>query len=251
MNKASFIGLFLGLAAILGGNLIEGGRINSIVQGSAALIVFGGTAGATFLSFSIKDITLAARMLRHVFYENRQLPRVHAVINDLVDLATKARRKGILSLDHEITDISYIFFRRALRLAIDGVDPQVLQNTLEQENRTFEEERGRAARVFESAGGFAPTIGIIGAILGLIHVMENLSDPTRLGSGIAVAFVATVYGVASANLLFLPIAKKMFHGIKHEVFLREIIIEGVMGIQAGKNPYYLKEHLGSFLAEKN
>lgn len=250
MNKASVIGLFLGLAAILGGNLIEGGRLNSIVQGSAALIVFGGTAGATFLSFSIKDITLAARMLRHVFYENRQLPQVHTIINDLVDLATRARRKGILSLDQEISDISYQFFRRALRLAVDGVDPQVLQNTLEQENRTFEEERGRAARVFESAGGFAPTIGIIGAILGLIHVMENLSDPTRLGSGIAVAFVATVYGVASANLLFLPIAKKMFHSIKHEVFLREIIIEGVMGIQAGKNPYYLKEHLGSFLAER-
>jgi chemotaxis protein MotA len=248
MNKASIIGIFLGIAAILGGNLIEGGRIHSIVQGSAALIVFGGTIGATFLSFSLKDIKLSAQMLKNVFVDESLLPDDHSIIRDMVDYASRARQKGILSLDGEMNNIRYSFFRRALRLVIDGIDPKVLLSTLEQENRTFEEQRGRAAKVFEAAGGYAPTIGIIGAVLGLIHVMENLSDPTRLGSGIAVAFVATVYGVASANLLFLPIAKKMLNNIKHEIFLREMIIDGVLGIQAGRSPYYLREHLSSYLS---
>lgn len=250
MNKASVLGILFGISAILVGNVIEGGKINSIVQGSAALIVFGGTFGATFLSFSTRDIALAAQLLKEVFYDNRLLPQEHSIISDMVNFSTKARKNGILSIDNEARVLRYGFFRRGLRLVIDGVDPKVIQNTLEQANRTFEEERSRAAKVFEAAGGFAPTIGIIGAVLGLIHVMENLSDPTKLGSGIAVAFVATVYGVASANLIFLPIAKKMINNMKQEIFLREMIIEGVLGIQAGKNPYYLKEHLGSFLSTR-
>lgn len=247
MNKASFIGIILGVSAVFGGNFLEGGRINSVVQGSAALIVFGGTAGATFLSFSMKDIFLSFQLLKKVFFADRQLPDDHSIIQNIVGFAAKARRKGMLSLDSDMKIIKYDFFRRALRLAIDGTDPVVLENTLEQENRTFEEQRGRASRVFEAAGGFAPTIGIIGAVLGLIHVMENLSDPARLGSGIAIAFVATVYGVASANLIFLPIAKKMINNMKHEIFIRDMIIEGVLGIQAGKNPFYLREYLSSFL----
>lgn len=250
MNKASVIGIFLGIAAILGGNLLEGGRLGSIVQGSAALIVFGGTIGATFLSFSLKDIMLSAQMFKGVFIEEKLLPDDHSIIRLMVDFAAKARQKGILSLDSEINNIGYGFFRRALRLVIDGIDPKVLLSSLEQDNRTFEEERGRAAKVFEAAGGYAPTIGIIGAVLGLIHVMENLSDPAKLGSGIAVAFVATVYGVASANLLFLPIAKKMMNNIKREIFLREMIIDGVLSIQAGRSPYYLREHLSSYLTRK-
>ena len=249
MNKASLIGIFLGITAILGGSVLEGGRISSLLQGPAALIVFGGTIGATFLSCSLKDIMMSVKLLKHVFYEGSMLPDDNLIIRDMLTFATNARQKGILSLDGEMKNIRYGFFRRALRLVIDGIDPKVLLNLLEQENRTFEEERGRAARVFEAAGGYAPTIGIIGAVLGLIHVMENLADPTKLGSGIAVAFVATVYGVASANLLFLPIAKKMINHIKHEIFLREMIIDGVLGIQAGKSPYYLKEHLSSFLSK--
>jgi chemotaxis protein MotA len=247
MNRASIIGIILGLAAIVGGSVLEGGKIDSIVQGSAALIVFGGTLGATFLSFSLQDIKLALQTGKEVFYINGSLPESHNMIGDMVNLATKARKDGILSLDKDMNNINYHFFRRAVRLVIDGLDPKLLQITLEQEIRTFEEERGRAAKVFESAGGFAPTIGIIGAVLGLIHVMENLSNPTMLGSGIAVAFVATVYGVASANLVLLPIAKKMINNMEHEVFLREMIIEGVLGIQSGRSPFYLKEHLSSFL----
>ena len=249
MNKASIIGIFLGISAIIGGNLIEGGRINSIVQGSAALIVFGGTLGATFLSFSTNDLLLATRLLKNVFIEERHVPETYRIINNLVEYAIEARRNGILSLEKRLNEIDYTFMRKALRMIIDGIDPEIIRSTLEQEISTFQNERIRAAKVFEAAGGFAPTIGIIGAVLGLIHVMENLSDPSRLGTGIAVAFVATVYGVASANLIFLPIAKKMVNTAKREVVLREIITEGIIAIQAGRNPYYLREHLNSFLAE--
>jgi len=251
MNKASILGILIGILAILGGNALEGGSAGSILQGSAALIVFGGTLGATILSFSGKDIMLAGKMLKSVFFENKMLPDETSIISDMVRYASKARKNGILSLDKEISRLEYGFFRRAIRLAIDGIDPKSIYSTLDQENRTFEEESGRAAKVFEAAGGYAPTIGIIGAVLGLIHVMENLSDPTKLGSGIAVAFVATVYGVASANLILLPMAKKMMNNIKDEIFLREIIVEGVASIQAGKSPFYLKEHLKSFASGKH
>ncbi|MBI5741864.1 MAG: flagellar motor protein [Nitrospirae bacterium] len=250
MNKASVIGLLLGITAILGGNVIEGGRVGSIVQGPAALIVFGGTLGATFLSFSIKDIARAASSLRRVFMEDSLLPEAHLIIRDAVELATKARTSGMLSLERELQNVKYSFFRRAVRLVIDGADPRLLRKTLEQEMSSLETEQGAAAKVFESAGGYAPTIGIIGAVLGLIHVMENLGNPADLGSGIAVAFVATVYGVGSANLIFLPIAKKIMNNLRHEIYLREIIIEGALGIQSGKNPFYLREYLNAFILKK-
>lgn len=247
MNKASIIGIILGIAAIIGGNILEGGRLSSIVQGSAALIVFGGTLGATFLSFSLKDIKMAGHMLRHVFINERHLPDHYSLITDMVNFSAISRQQGILSIEAEMKNITYGYFRRALRLVIDGIDSTVLCDALEQENRTFEYERGKAAKVFETAGGYAPTIGIIGAVLGLIHVMENLSDPAELGSGIAVAFVATIYGVASANLVFLPIAKKIMNNIRNEIFLREMIIDGVLAIQAGRSPYHVREHLSSFI----
>lgn len=250
MNRASLIGLFLGITAILGGNFIEGGRMNSVVQGSAALIVFGGTLGATFLSFSLKDMSYAARALRHVFVNDELLPKDFILINEIINLLGKVRRNGLISIEGEIKNIRYAFLRRALKLTIDGTEPKLLRRTLEQETVSLESEKSRAAKVFESAGGFAPTIGIIGAVLGLIHVMENLGNPSQLGSGIAVAFVATVYGVGSANLFFLPIAKKIMNNLKYEVYMREIITEGVLGIQAGRNPYYMKEYLNSFIMKK-
>lgn len=250
MNRASIIGLILGIAAIVVGNGIEGGRINSIVQGSAALIVFGGTFGATFLSFSLRDIVCAAHSLKQVFFNDKSLPEDNLIISDTLELANKARRSGVLSLENELQNIRYAFFRRAIQLVIDGIDPKLLRKTLEQEADSLEEEQARAAKVFESAGGFAPTIGIIGAVLGLIHVMENLNNPSDLGSGIAIAFVATVYGVGSANLLFLPIAKKIMNSLRQEVYVREIIIEGVLGVQSGKNPFYLREYLNSFILKK-
>ena len=248
MDRASFIGLLLGLGAVVGGNMLEGGKIDSIIQPTAALIVFGGTAGATFLSFPFRDIMKALSALQRIFFDRP--PMADVLIADIVRYSHGARKNGFVSLEAEIRQQEDPFFRQTLRLALDGMLPKVLRETMEQEALTYEEESRRIAKVFETAGGFAPTIGIIGAVLGLIHVMENLSDPSKLGAGIAVAFVATIYGVGSANLVFLPMARKLLNRMNQELRLREMMIEGVVGIQSGINPHYLEERLWAFVEEK-
>jgi chemotaxis protein MotA len=247
MERASIIGLILGIAAIVGGNLLEGGRIESILQPTAALIVFGGTAGATFLSFPFRDILKAIGSLRTIVWVNRSDPE--KIITDIIRLSTIARRGGFIALEAEISRLDDPFLKKALKLAVDGMLPKLLIETMEQDSITFEEERRRIAKVFETAGGFAPTIGILGAVLGLIHVMENLSDPAKLGAGIAVAFVATIYGVGSANLVLLPISRKLVNQLNRELAVRAMILEGVVGIQSGLNPHYLEEKLKVFVEE--
>ncbi|MBI5575351.1 MAG: flagellar motor protein [Deltaproteobacteria bacterium] len=245
MDRSSVIGILLGVAAIVGGNLIEGGAPGSIVEGTAAAIVLGGTAGATLLSFPLSDVRRAVASLRIVF---RSAPSddPDALIRRIVAFSEIGRRQGLMTLEKEVQTVQDDFFRRALRLSIDGMSPKMLRETMERENATYEGEMRRVAKVYETAGGFAPTIGILGAVLGLIHVMENLSDPSKLGAGIAVAFVATIYGVGSANLILLPLSKKLNHRINDELWLREMILEGVSGIQSGVNPYYLGEKLKAF-----
>jgi len=248
MDRASLIGVFLSVAAIMGGNLLEGGKTQSIMQFTAALIVFGGTLGATLLSYPLSDAVKAVSSFRHVFFDTKSDPETY--IRDIIKLSVIARKNGLVALEPEVPKIRDSFLRKALKLAVDGMGPKMLKEAMEQENVTFEEEKKRIARVFETAGGFAPTIGIIGAVLGLIHVMENLSDPAKLGSGIAVAFVATIYGVASANLILLPISKKLNNAAHHELSLRDLMLEGVMGIQSGINPHYLEEKLRVFFLDR-
>lgn len=248
MSRSSIIGLLMGCVAIVGGNLMEGGRIESIIQPTAAVIVFGGTFGATLLSFPMKDILKAIAALREVF--GKEKIDFEEYIKEILRYSLITRKAGLVGLEQEIQRQENPFIRRALRLAVDGAPPEALRDILSQENITYSEEKKRIARVFETAGGFAPTIGIIGAVLGLIHVMENLADPSKLGAGIAVAFVATVYGVGSANLVLLPISKKIINNLNSILFLREMIIEGVIGIQQGINPYYLEQKLRAFIAEK-
>lgn len=245
MDRASIIGIALGIGAVIGGDMLEGGSVGSILQPTAAVIVFGGTLGAVLLSFSLRDVIKAAAALKTVFFESGRRPE--EVIDEIVRYASISRKSGFMAIESELPRAGDPFLRKALRLAVDGMSSKVLRETLEQELSTFEEEERRAAKVFETAGGFAPTIGIIGAVFGLIHVMENLSDPAKLGSGIAVAFVATVYGVGSANLLFLPIAKKIQNRLSQETAAKEMIIEGIWGIQSGVNPYYLGERLKAFV----
>jgi chemotaxis protein MotA len=247
MDRASVIGLSLGFVALVGGNLLEGGKVDSILQPTAALIVFGGTLGATLLSFPYRDIQSAILALRHVFFEKRTDAASETLIRDLIRYSHIARRSGFVALETEIPRLESAFLRRALTLSVDGMLPKMLVETMQQENATFEEENRRIAKVFETAGGFAPTIGIIGAVLGLIHIMENLSDPSKLGAGIAVAFVATIYGVGTANLVLLPIARKLVNRLNRELAFREMAIEGVVGIQAGINPHYLEAKLRAFL----
>ncbi|MBI4620046.1 MAG: flagellar motor protein [Desulfobacterales bacterium] len=245
MDRASVMGIIFGITAIVGGNLFEGGSLHSIMQLTAAVIVFGGTFGAVLLSFPLRDILKAISSLRDIFVDGKTNPETS--IKSIIQYSNIVRRNGLIALEPEISKINDSFLRKALRLAVDGMGPKILKEAMEQENITYEEERRRIARVFETAGGFAPTIGILGAVLGLIQVMENLSDPSKLGSGIAVAFVATIYGVGSANLILLPISKKLLNRLNHELSVREIVLEGVVGIQSGINPYYLEERLRVFI----
>ncbi len=248
MYRSSILGLLLGLGAIIGGNVFEGGEFSSILQLTAAVIVFGGTLGATLVSFPLSDVATAVSALREVFWGVKI--DHEADIKDIIRYSNVARRKGIIALETEIPKIEDYFLKKALGLAVDGIGLKILKETMEQENVTYEEERRRIAKVYETAGGFAPTIGIIGAVLGLIHVMENLSDPSKLGTGIAVAFVATVYGVGSANLILLPISKKLIYRLNAELYRREMILEGVIGILSGINPHYLGERLRVFIEAK-
>jgi chemotaxis protein MotA len=245
MDRASIIGIVLGISAIAGGSVIEGGKLNTILQPTAAIIVFGGTFGATLLSYSMKDIMRAVLSLKHVFRNEKK--DYERIINDLVRYCAIARRKGLIVLEQELDIIDNEFLRDALRLAINGMGTKILKETLEQSILTYRDEKKRIAKVFETAGGFAPTIGIIGAVMGLIHVMQNLAEPAKLGSGIAVAFVATIYGVGSANLILLPISKKLLNVLNDEIAHREMIIEGVIGITSGINPYQLEEKLRGFI----
>jgi chemotaxis protein MotA len=247
IDRGSVFGIILGVTAIVAANFIEGGTAESLFQLTAALIVFGGTFGATLLSFPLRDVVQAGASLKEVFFVEDI--DADAIISDILNCSYIARRSGMVALEAELENLSNPFLSRSLRLAIDGMNPKLLRETIEQENITYEENKKRIARVFETAGGFAPTIGIIGAVMGLIKVMENLSDPAKLGAGIAVAFVATIYGVGSANLIFLPISKRLLNKVHKELFIREMILEGVILIQSGINPHYIDEKLRSFLEE--
>lgn len=247
MDIAAFLGIILGIGAIVAGNIIEGGTTSHLVQAAAALIVFGGTFGATLLSFSMRDVFNAFKALGMVFGGRTHTPS--EIIEDIMGILVKARKMGLIALESEIKNIDNPFLRKGLTLVVDGMAPSMIKDILYQEVTTYEENMKNASKVFESAGGYAPTIGILGAVLGLIQVMRNVTDPSKIGSGIAVAFVATIYGVGSANLVFLPIAKKIMNRLKEEIFIRELIIEGVIGVESGMNPYFLKTRLNAFLSE--
>lgn len=247
LDKASLIGVSLALGGILAGLLLEGGNLSQILQPTAAMIVFGGTLGAVMLQFPLNIILLAFRQLGSVFVTPHRNPQ--AMILQLVQYAQKARREGIVSLDSELAQIEDPFLRKSLMLAVDGTEPQELRKMMELELDNQAEYEEQVPQVFESAGGFAPTIGIIGAVLGLIQVMQHLDKIDEVGKGIAVAFVATIYGVGSANLLYLPMAGKMKLRIRDQQIMREMTLEGVVSILEGMNPRVLETKLLGFLVE--
>jgi chemotaxis protein MotA len=245
LDLTSVAGIPVGIGLVLAGQVLEGGTLRSILQITAAVIVFGGTFGATLLSFSMKEVRHALRSLKHVFYEE-DVP-VEDTIATITRFAVKARKDGIMSLEDDVERLDDPFMRRGLSLAVDGTNPTTLRAMLEGESQSREDIDEAPARVYEAAGGYAPTIGILGAVLGLIHVMENLSDPTKLGAGIAVAFVATVYGVGSANLLFLPVASKLRGRAAQRRQRREVALEGILAIQEGQNPRLIEQKLRGLL----
>lgn len=248
MDKATLIGLVLGIGAILIGQALEGGHIGSIMQFTAAFIVLGGTFGAVFVSFPYDGVIGAFKDIKITLREPRHNP--YQLIAQLTGYANRARKEGILSLEKEIKNVEDPFLKKALTMAVDGIEPHAIREAMETEMGYLDEHGKMSAKVFKAAGGYAPTIGILGAVLGLIHVMENLNDPSKLGSGIAVAFVATVYGVGSANLLFLPLASKLELRHRHEMILKEMILEGVVAVSTGENPRLIEEKLKAFLTEK-
>lgn len=241
MDISTIIGIVASVGALLAGFLLEKGSLASLGQLSALLIVFGGTAGAVISSYPLKELRKISAWFRIAFtVQPFDLP------NDcehLTQFAEKARREGLLSLEQELADIDDSFIRQGMQLVIDGTDPETTKQILEADIDLKATRHHVGISVFEAAGGFAPTLGIIGTVMGLIQVLGNLSDPSALSSSIASAFTATLYGVASANLLWLPIANKLKFKDKQENARMEMILEGILSIQAGENPSILKEKL--------
>lgn len=245
IDFATVGGIALAMGAIIGGLLLEKGSILDIAQYTAAIIVFGGTAGAVMVSTPMKVLKGALRRLGSVFSEKEIDPV--AVIQELIDYAGKARKNGLVSLEPVVRQISNPFLKKGLNLAVDGTDLQELRRIMELEMTLAEHHAESEVKVFESAGGYAPTIGIIGAVMGLIQVMKNLANIDEVGHGIAVAFVATVYGVAAANIFFLPAANKIKSRVQHEGHMREMMLEGTIGIAEGLNPRLLESKLEAFV----
>ncbi len=244
MDWASVAGLALALAGILAGQLLEGGHIASLIQPAAAAVVVVGTCGAVLLQSGMPVFLRGVKMARWVFS-----PPVdnHSVASmDILAWSATARREGLLSLERVLPTVQDQFMATALRLMVDGMDPVKMREILDIEISSYERSERQAAKIWEAAGGYAPTIGILGAVLGLIHVMENLTDPGKLGSGIAVAFVATIYGVGLANLVFLPISNKLKTIIAREVARREMLAEVFSSIASGDNPRVVQERLTAY-----
>lgn len=243
----TWLGIILAVGGILLGQVLEGGHLAQLLQPTAALIVFGGTIGATLTSCTRKEFIKALRMGPQCFFGKSHNYR--PLIKELVTIANIARREGILALDKQLGQIQSPFLQHNLRHIIDGYDPNVLKEMMEEKMALDEEEKIEAANVFQAAGGFSPTMGIIGAVMGLIHVMSNLSDASKLGAGIAVAFVATIYGLVFANMFMLPMSNKLKKIAKQESLEHLLIYTALMGIQGGLNPRIVEEQMFNQLGE--
>lgn len=244
MDWGSLAGIVLAVGGILAGQKLEGGHLSSLVQPSAFVIVTVGTLGAVLLQSGLPVFLRGFALARNAF-----LPPADDfpdVLREMLTWSNTARREGLLALERFVATQKDPFLARGLRMVVDGADPEQMRDVLEQDIGAWEDSQRAAAKVWESAGGYAPTIGILGAVLGLIHVMENLSDPGRLGSGIAVAFVATIYGVGLANLVFLPVGNKLKSVIAREVFRREMLTDALVGIANGENPRLIEERMSLF-----
>jgi chemotaxis protein MotA len=244
LDLATAAGLVVSLGGILGGLLIEGGKIGDILQFTAAMIVLGGTAGAVLVSTPLKTLGGGLRRFHAVLFDSA--PSLTVEIEEVIGYAAKARKNGLVSLEDEALKVQDPFLRKALNLAVDGTDLQEIHKMLELEISLEEEQAEAEAKIFETAGGYAPTIGIIGAVMGLIQVMKNLANIDEVGHGIAVAFVATVYGVGSANLLFLPAASKIKARAHCETQRKELILEGISAIVEGLNPKLIRTKLEAY-----
>jgi chemotaxis protein MotA len=245
MDLATIIGFCLAWGAFFGSVIMEGGDLKAFINPSALVLVFGGTFGATMMSFPLSEIMALPTILKHAFKAGHESPA--EVIHKLVTFAERARREGLLALEAEARDITDEFLKKGVQLAVDGTDPELVRVIMQTDIAFLEERHNSGANLFLTMGGFAPTLGVIGTVAGLVHMLANLSDPSSMGPSIASAFIATLMGVSSANLVFLPIGK---HTSQHELLLKEIMMEGILAIQAGDNPRVVEEKLKAFLSPK-
>lgn len=250
MQTTTWLGLLVGIGGILFGNYIEGGHMGSLAQGAAALIVFLGTFGAVILASRKEDLSLAWVLFKKTI-STKQENDSEKTLNVIVDFARLARKETILSIEPQLPKVQDPFLRNALRAVVDGVEAKTIKEVFEKQITIEEEKLLAGAKVWTEAGGYAPTIGIIGAVLGLIHVMGNLTDTSKLGGGIAVAFVATVYGVGSANLIFLPMGQRIKKWVSEQIRYKEMILEGALSIQAALPPHLTELKLKSYLDKQD
>ncbi len=247
VDLATLVGLVVAFGGILGGLVLEGGRVADVTQITAAMIVIGGTAGAVMVTTPLPILIAAVKKSTRVLWDSTVRPE--PMIEQLLRYAKEARKGGLISLESELEKIPDPFLRKGLTLAVDGADLEDVRRILEAEIATTEQRGEAEAKVFEAAGGYSPTIGIIGAVLGLIQVMKHLEDIEKVGHGIAVAFVATVYGVALANLVLLPIGSKLKSRLQQLIQLRELTLEGLMSIAEGMNPNVMRSKLEAYANE--
>lgn len=244
------IGIGLGLIMVFIGILSNGGfgGITSFIQVSSFIIVFGGLASALLINFNLDDIKLSGKVVGEAFKKDEQDLKV--LIDMFVTLSEKARREGLLALEAELDEVEDPFIRKGVLLAVDGIEPEVINDIMMAEINAIEERHKKGRSIIEKAGEYSPAWGMIGTLIGLVLMLNNLSDPTTLGPNMAVALLTTFYGTLLANLVFLPMAAKLENKTEEEVFLKQIIIEGVIGVQSGQNPKILKEKLSAFLSTK-
>jgi len=245
MQLTTILGLIIGIGGVIVGNFLEGGSVSSFLQPAAALIVFGGTLGATMLSNRSEDLKMAFEYLKYLFSASESNDRA-VIATEIIQSAQTARRESLLALEKNLNKFRDPFMRSVYRFAIDGVDPEVLRKIFQEEIIVNERRKLAAAKVWLDAGGFAPTVGILGAVLGLISVMNNMTDTSMLGYGIGVAFVATIYGVGAANLVFIPISNKLKSLIRFRSETEQMILEGALAVVSGLNPYLIEQKMKSF-----
>lgn len=248
MDLATILGLLIGFGAILGGMVLEGGSPASLWEPSAAIIVLGGTIGATMVSFPLSSVMKLPTLFVNAFFFKHVSPA--EMVELFVRLAEKARREGLLSLEEESQQIKDSFVRKGLSLVVDGTDPELVKQILEIDIEALEARHGEGQAVLNAMGGYGPTMGIIGTVMGLVNVLSHMDDPSKLGESVAVAFIATLYGILTANIIFLPMGGKLKLKTEREVTIRRMAMEGILSVQAGENPRILRDKLAGFLAPK-
>lgn len=251
MGISSIIGMILGIGALAVATVLEGGELSKFISPTAAMIVFGGTLGATLTSFPAEQLMKLPTLMAKALMGGNATVATNEIVEMFVNLAQRARREGLLSLEEEAANIKDEFIKKGMQLVVDGIDPDLVRSILDVDIQAMAERHQRGYGILESMGGYAPTMGIIGTVMGLVHVLSSLEDPSELGPAIAVAFIATFYGVASANLIWLPIGSKLKAQSKHEIWLREIAREGILSVQAGDNPRIVREKLEAFMSNSD